>query len=88
MEKKDKSDRNMKREQWGYRRRRKRKRPSQNSRKRRHTYSRHPGPPKPGRHDEFKFMVRGGRVYHLRAETAEDRDEWIDAIEAWIDYYQ
>ena len=36
----------------------------------------------------FKFMVRGGRVYHLRAETAEDRDEWIDAIEAWIDYYQ
>lgn len=36
----------------------------------------------------FYFTVRGGRVYHLRAETVEDREDWIDAIEAWIDYYQ
>ena len=36
----------------------------------------------------FNFTVRSGRVYHLRAESAEDRDEWIDAIEMWVDYFQ
>ena len=35
----------------------------------------------------FTFEVSTGRLYHLRADTAEERDMWIDVLEEWIEFY-
>jgi hypothetical protein len=36
----------------------------------------------------FSFEVKSGRVYHLRASNAEERDTWVEVLEEWVEFYQ